>query len=43
MLEESVYVDAHTLESFMRDVFIGLEVPKEDDGIIANVLITSDE
>lgn len=42
MLEESVYVDAHTLESFMRDVFIGLEVPKEDAGIIANVLITSD-
>lgn len=42
MLEESVYVDAHTLESFMRDVFIGLGVPKKDAGIIANVLITSD-
>ncbi|MFW9873817.1 MAG: Ldh family oxidoreductase, partial [Candidatus Thorarchaeota archaeon] len=28
--------------NFMRDVFIGLGVPKEDAKIIANVLITSD-
>ncbi len=30
------------LKTFMRDVFIGLEVPKEDAKIIAEVLITSD-
>ncbi|MFX1480910.1 MAG: Ldh family oxidoreductase, partial [Promethearchaeota archaeon] len=42
MSEEIVYIDATTLENFMRDVFIGLGVPKEDAEIIANVLITSD-
>jgi L-2-hydroxycarboxylate dehydrogenase (NAD+) len=42
MTEKIVYVDAEMLENFMRDVFIGLGVPKEDAGIIANVLITSD-
>jgi len=36
------YIEAKTLESFMRDVFIGLGVPKEDAEIIAEVLITSD-
>ena len=42
MVDESVYVDAVTLENFMRDVYIGLGVPKEDAEIIANVLIASD-
>jgi len=42
MSEDIVYVDADTLEKFMRDVFIGLGVPKEDANIIADVLITSD-
>ena len=42
MTEEIVYLDAKTLENFMKDVFIGLGVPDEDAKIIANVLITSD-
>ena len=42
MPEEIIYVDAKTLENFMRDVFKGLGVPEEDANIIANVLITSD-
>jgi len=42
MSEEVVYIDANTLENFMRDVFEGLGVPKDDASIIANVLITSD-
>ncbi|TFG23064.1 MAG: Ldh family oxidoreductase [Promethearchaeota archaeon] len=42
MTEEIVYLDAKTLESFMKDVFIGLGVPDDDAKIIANVLITSD-
>jgi len=42
MSEKTVYVEAKTLENFMRDVFIGLRVPKEDANIIAEVLITSD-
>lgn len=42
MSEDIVYIDAHTLENFMRDVFKGLGVSKEDASIIANVLITSD-
>ncbi|MFX1487770.1 MAG: Ldh family oxidoreductase [Promethearchaeota archaeon] len=42
MSKEIVYIDAPTLENFMRDVFIGLGLPKEDAEIIANVLITSD-
>jgi len=42
MTEDIVYIDAKTLESFMRDVFNGLGVPEEDATIIANVLITSD-
>ncbi|TFF98002.1 MAG: Ldh family oxidoreductase [Promethearchaeota archaeon] len=37
-----VLMDAKKLEGFMRDVFIGLNVPKEDAEIIAEVLITSD-
>lgn len=42
MEEEIVYIDAKTLENFMRDVFIGLGMLKEDAEIIAEVLITSD-
>ncbi|MFX1314582.1 MAG: Ldh family oxidoreductase [Promethearchaeota archaeon] len=42
MSNEIVYVDAEILESFIKDVFIGLGVPEEDANIIANVLITSD-
>jgi len=42
MSEVKVYVEAKILENFMRDVFIGLGVPKEDADIIADVLITSD-
>lgn len=36
------YIDAKTLENFMRDVFIGVGVPEEEANIIADVLITSD-
>ena len=42
MSENIIYLDAKTLESFMRDVFIGLGVPKDDAHIIAEVLIASD-
>ncbi len=42
MSEEISYLDAKTLENFMRDVFIGLGVPQDDAKIIADVLITSD-
>ncbi len=42
MPEIIIHIDAKTLQSFMRDVFIGLGVPVEDATIIAEVLITSD-
>jgi L-2-hydroxycarboxylate dehydrogenase (NAD+) len=42
MVSEIVNIDAEILESFMKDVFIGLGATKEDAAIIANVLITSD-
>jgi LDH2 family malate/lactate/ureidoglycolate dehydrogenase len=42
MSDEIVYIEAQILENFMRDVFIGLDVPPNDAKIIANVLITSD-
>ncbi|MDX1798954.1 MAG: Ldh family oxidoreductase, partial [Candidatus Lokiarchaeia archaeon] len=42
MSDNNVLIDSKILESFMRDVFIGLGVPKEDAEIIADVLITSD-
>jgi LDH2 family malate/lactate/ureidoglycolate dehydrogenase len=42
MSEELIYLDPEILENFMRDVFIGLNVPREDAKIIANILITSD-
>ncbi|MFX1237905.1 MAG: Ldh family oxidoreductase [Promethearchaeota archaeon] len=42
MDEEIAHIDAETLENFMKDVFIGCGVPKNDAKIIAEVLITSD-
>jgi len=42
MNEEVIYVNAEKLENFMKDVFSGLGVPKEDAEIIAEILITSD-
>jgi L-2-hydroxycarboxylate dehydrogenase (NAD+) len=42
MSNDIAYIDAKTLENFMRDVFLGLGVRKEDAEIIADVLITSD-
>ena len=42
MSDNIVFMDAETLENFMRDVFIGLGVPKKDAQSIADVLITSD-
>ncbi|UCD02163.1 MAG: Ldh family oxidoreductase [Promethearchaeota archaeon] len=42
MSEDIVYIDAPTLQDFMRDVFIGLGVSKDDANIIADVLIASD-
>ena len=43
MSDDITYVDAKTLENFMRDVFMGLSVPKNDAKIIADVLITADK
>ena len=40
--DDIVFLEHDILRSFMKDVFIGLEVPKEDAEIIADVLITSD-
>jgi len=42
MSENIIYLDAEKLESFMKDVFVGLGVPKDDAHIIAEVLIASD-
>nr|MDO8100636.1 Ldh family oxidoreductase [Candidatus Njordarchaeota archaeon] len=42
MSEEIFIIDAKTLESFMKDVFIGVGVPKGDAAICAEVLIASD-
>jgi LDH2 family malate/lactate/ureidoglycolate dehydrogenase len=42
MIEETTYIDAKTLESFMKDVFLKVGVPNEDAGICAEVLISSD-
>ena len=41
-LDDIVYLEHKILKSFMKDVFIGLEVPDEDAEIIADVLINSD-
>ena len=40
--EGIVFLEHDILKSFMKDVFIGLEVPKEDAEIIVDVLIKSD-
>jgi len=40
--DDIVFLEHDILKSFMKDVFIGLEVPKEDAEIIVDVLITSD-
>lgn len=40
--DDIMYLDYEFLKSFMKDVFIGLEVPEEDAEIIAEVLIMSD-
>jgi len=40
--DDIVFLEHDILRSFMKDVFIGLEIPKEDAEIIADVLITSD-
>ncbi|MHA2289621.1 MAG: Ldh family oxidoreductase [Promethearchaeota archaeon] len=42
MSDKIIYIEAEKLERFMRDVFIGLGVPKGDADIIAGVLIASD-
>jgi L-2-hydroxycarboxylate dehydrogenase (NAD+) len=42
MSEKITVIDAKTLENFMKDVFIGIGVPKEDAAICAEVLISSD-
>ncbi|MFW9969874.1 MAG: Ldh family oxidoreductase [Candidatus Odinarchaeota archaeon] len=42
MTDNVVFINAKTLENFMKDVFIGVGVPKNDAKIIAEVLITSD-
>jgi LDH2 family malate/lactate/ureidoglycolate dehydrogenase len=42
MQGDIVIIDPMTLENFMKDVFIGLGVPKEDAAICAEVLISSD-
>ncbi|WXG44073.1 MAG: Ldh family oxidoreductase [Promethearchaeati archaeon SRVP18_Atabeyarchaeia-1] len=42
MTEEIIHIDAGTLESFMKDVFLKVGCPKEDAAICAEVLITSD-
>ena len=43
MSDEIVYIDAQNLENFMKDVFMGLGIPKNDAEIIADVLITADK
>ena len=40
--DDIVYLEHEILKSFMKDVFIGLEVPEDDAEIIADVLISSD-
>jgi LDH2 family malate/lactate/ureidoglycolate dehydrogenase len=42
MTEKITVIDAKTLENFMKDVFIGVGVPKGDAAICAEVLISSD-
>ena len=37
-----IYVEVNILKNFIKDVFIGLQVPEMDAEIIADVIITSD-
>jgi LDH2 family malate/lactate/ureidoglycolate dehydrogenase len=39
----SVWIKFKTMENFMRDVFVGLGVPKKEAAISAEVLITADK
>ncbi|NLW91076.1 MAG: Ldh family oxidoreductase [Syntrophomonadaceae bacterium] len=43
MYENCCWLDINVLETFMRDVFIGLGVPEDDAAICADVLITADK
>jgi len=43
MQEDIVWIDFHTMEKFMVDVFKGLGVAEEDAKICADVLITADK
>ncbi|MFX0156355.1 MAG: Ldh family oxidoreductase [Candidatus Hodarchaeota archaeon] len=40
--EDGVYIDVETLNNFMKEVFMKLDVPEDHAKIIADVLITSD-
>ncbi len=42
MNEKIVYLDSKTLENFMVDALIALEIPPKDAKIVAEILITSD-
>jgi L-2-hydroxycarboxylate dehydrogenase (NAD+) len=37
------YMDADVLEAFMVDVFVGLEIPREDAEVCSDVLISADK
>ena len=41
--KDRYWVDFDTMESFMKDVFVGVGVPEEDAKVCAEVLITSDK
>jgi L-2-hydroxycarboxylate dehydrogenase (NAD+) len=43
MSKELVWVDFNIMESFMKDVFVGIGVPAEDAAICANILIEADK
>ena len=43
MEDKITWVDFDVLESFMRDVFVQMDVPKEDAEIVADVLISADK
>ena len=43
MSDKITWIPFDKMESFMKDVFMGVGVPAEDAAICANVLITSDK
>jgi len=43
MEDKITWVDFDVLENFMRDVFVQMDVPKEDAEIVADVLISADK